>query len=87
MMSESSWLISAWKAKVSVSEAMAPELLPGTRSLDLGEGGEARVRVLERLCEMGEVVGAGRGIYSGETGSGTFYRVREEGDDGRLGSC
>ena len=37
-MSESSWLISAWKAKVSVSEAMAPPApeAPGTRALGLG---------------------------------------------------
>jgi hypothetical protein len=62
MMSESSWLISAWKAKVSVSEAMAPELLDHTRARSARwEMGEARVRVLERLCEMGEGTGAGEG--------------------------
>lgn len=55
-MSESSWLISAWKAKVSVSEAMAPPAAeaPGTQAraestrVEGRERGWPRVRALER---------------------------------------
>jgi hypothetical protein len=61
MMSESSWLISAWKAKVSVSEAMAPDLLE-----------HARVRVRSTRCAgAGEKktvllgLGFGSGFFSG----------------------
>ena len=57
MMSESSWLISAWKANVSVSEAMAGETTfpDARRARRAGGGGGGGLRAEEKCTRRGFV--------------------------------
>jgi len=87
MMRESSWLISAWKANVSVSEAMTRPFPNATREEEAAARGRRRVGFVgsarERGMRWGRIVGCGTvGDFIGRgerRASRMFYQGREVG--------